>query len=313
MRPNKLPRILSIIGWLGGKGSLLDEIIPRFPLKYLRYVDVFGGSGVVLLNKKQTKFEVYNDYQKDLVNLQQVIKEKPLQFLAELNILPIQSRVEFEIIKKIMTGDFNDLTKDDEELEVAERLLEPLHYEEVREIIFEKAKMHDVKRAVNFYKLIKLSYASAGRSFQGTPVSINPIKLHKDIQIISRRLEKVILENKDFEDLIKQYDRKNSFFYCDPPYFLAEDVYNADYGTLDHQRLFDVLSNIQGKFLLSYNDCEYIRELYKDYEIIEVKRIDNLKQRYEAGSVYHELLIANYDIKSNKRSYQLKLWSDKDE
>ncbi len=49
-------------------------------------------------------------------------------------------------------------------------------------------------------------------------------------------------------------------------------------------------------FLLSYNDSEYIRDLYKDYYIVSVIRINNLKQRYDAGSVYEELLIANYDI-----------------
>ena len=53
-------------------------------------------------------------------------------------------------------------------------------------------------------------------------------------------------------------------------------------------------------FLLSYNDSNYIRDLYKDYYIVSVTRINNLKQRYDPGSVYEELLIANYDI-SNKR------------
>ncbi len=46
--------------------------------------------------------------------------------------------------------------------------------------------------------------------------------------------------------------------------------------------------------MLSYNDCPEIRELYKDFYIVELTRMNNLKQRYEAGSEFKELLIMNY-------------------
>lgn len=63
----------------------------------------------------------------------------------------------------------------------------------------------------------------------------------------------------------------------------------------DHKRLRDVLKNIKGKFLLSYNDCEEIRELYKDFNIEEIERHNNLVARYkDKDKNYKELIIKNY-------------------
>lgn len=65
----------------------------------------------------------------------------------------------------------------------------------------------------------------------------------------------------------------------------------------DHERLANCLCSIQGKFLLSYNDCPQIRDLYSKPGIMieSTSRLDNIAQRYEAGKQYSELLISNYD------------------
>lgn len=52
---------------------------------------------------------------------------------------------------------------------------------------------------------------------------------------------------------------------------------------------------------MSYNDCEYIRELYKDYQIEAVSRINNLAQRYDNGCEFPEVLISNYDTSERMR------------
>lgn len=63
----------------------------------------------------------------------------------------------------------------------------------------------------------------------------------------------------------------------------------------DHVRLRDALMGIQGKFLLSYNDCPRIRELYSlpGICIESTTRLSNIAQRYDAGKQYPELLISN--------------------
>ena len=63
------------------------------------------------------------------------------------------------------------------------------------------------------------------------------------------RLQKVVVENKDFEKLIRQYDRPVSFFYCDPPYVDTEDYYsNITFGRGGHERLRDTLLSAQGMY-----------------------------------------------------------------
>jgi DNA adenine methylase len=112
----------------------------------------------------------------------------------------------------------------------------------------------------------------------------------------------VVIENKDFEKLIRQYDRPVSFFYCDPPYFETEGYYKNvgedGFTEKDHIRLRDSLMKAQGKFLLSYNDCEFIRGLYNapGIQIDAYTRINNIKQRYDGGAQFPEILIANYDM-----------------
>ena len=67
----------------------------------------------------------------------------------------------------------------------------------------------------------------------------------------------VVIENKDFEKLIKVYDRPNALFYCDPPYRTAQKYYDVPFSDSDHERLKNSLSNIKGRFILSYNDGIY--------------------------------------------------------
>lgn len=111
----------------------------------------------------------------------------------------------------------------------------------------------------------------------------------------SYRLADTVIENKDFEALIRQYDREGAFFYCDPPYYETEGHYAVVFRREDHARLRDALAEAKGKWMVSYNDCEFIRELYAGYTITAVTRINNLAQRYDGGCEFPEVIITNYD------------------
>ena len=70
---------------------------------------------------------------------------------------------------------------------------------------------------------------------------------------------------------------------------------------------------IKGKFLLSYNDCPEIRELYSRPGIMieSTTRLSNIAQRYDAGKQYPELLISNYDTyEEGVLARQLTLFDD---
>ena len=258
------------MSWVGGKKALRDEIVSRFPLDYKRYIEVFGGGGWVLFHKNPGRaFEGFNDFNGNLVNLDRCVREHPTELQEELRYI-LNSRLDFEYMKYMLHS---------------------------------KAVLPDVRRAAYYYALIRYSYASSVDSFGSQPHAM--WKNFPLITAAAKRLQTVVIENKDCVKLIGQYDRKESFFYCDPPYYETEGYYEGGgFGRDDHARLAEALVSMQGKFLLSYNDCPEIRELYDRPGIyIEgIIRLSNMAQRFDAGCQYPELLISNYDTAERARS-----------
>ena len=97
---------------------------------------------------------------------------------------------------------------------------------------------------------------------------INPDLFHK-IQHKYLKEVSVLCYNKDYKEIIKEFDNKDTFFYCDCPYLGKELYYkNHPFLTKEHHiELSNILKNIKGKFLLSYQDKPLIRKLYDGYNI----------------------------------------------
>ena len=146
----------------------------------------------------------------------------------------------------------------------------------------------DIQRAAMFYIQVKISYGADGRTYGCNKKNISSDYLTE----IEKRLKTgagVVIKHKNFENLINVYDRPNALFYCDPPYYKTEKYYEAEFSTEDNERLKRCLKAIKGRFILSYNDDNYIRELYKDFNIIAAERQNNLSK-----GTYKELIITNY-------------------
>jgi len=269
------------MSWIGGKKALRELIAGLFPVYYERYIEVFGGGGWVLFHKPPgNDFEVYNDFNGLLANLYRCVRNQPAELIEALRFV-LNSREDFEITRDALAKD---------------------------------SQLSDIEEASYFYQVIRYSYASGLTSYASQPHDMwanFPL-----IEQAHRRLSKVVIENKDFEKLIRQYDRPVSFFYADPPYYETEGYYRNvgedGFTEKDHVRLRDTLMGIEGKFLLSYNDHPFVRELYDapGVHIMEVSRINNIKQRYDGGCVFNELLIANYDLRErqNRQPAQLTLF-----
>ena len=71
----------------------------------------------------------------------------------------------------------------------------------------------------------------------------------------------------------------------------TEGHYEVVFRKEDHMRLRDTLKACRGKWMVSYNDCDFIRELYDGYYITAVTRLNNLAQRYEGGCEFPEVII----------------------
>ena len=258
----------SFMSWVGGKKALREEVVKRFPIDYDRYIEVFGGGGWVLFYKNpRNDFEVYNDYNSLLTNLYRCVREQPHELISSLKYV-LNSREDFDRARMALARD---------------------------------SPATPVQKAAWFYQVIRQSYASALTSFASQPHDMwSNFPL---IEQAHRRLAKVVIENVDFERLIRHYDRPGSLFYCDPPYHSTEGYYQNigenGFTEKDHIRLRDVLFGSTGKFLLSYNDDDFVRDLYNapGIYIEEVTRLNNIKQRYDPNCQFAELLIANYDMR----------------
>lgn len=249
----------SFITWIGGKKLLRKKILEQFPGEetYNRYVEVFGGAAWVLFFKeKYADLEVYNDVNGNLVNLFRCVKYHPEAVQKELDWM-LMSREQF--------------------FDAREQL-------NVR-------GMTDIQRAARFYITIQESFGADCKSFGVRSKNISRSTL--GLAAISERLKRVVIENQDFEKILKTYDRPGALFYLDPPYYEAEKYYPDRFNPDDHVRLRDALGCIQGKCIVSYNDCLEIRELYKGYRVIEVDRQDNLVVKKESRR-YKELIIKNF-------------------
>lgn len=285
---------------MGNKTSILNILYAVFPPDYKRYIEPFGGSGAVLLGKPvPDRFEIYNDRNKNLVNLFRCARDRPLALILELGFFPLNSRDDFKVIKKCVSRE--EFTNEflSEELELTKILLPEPQASELRKLYSTVASDCDVRQAAMFFKLIRYSYSSSGRSFACQPYSVR--SAFGLIWELSRRFKDVVIENQDFEVLINHYDRPDAFFYCDPPYFSSEYMYECGFTWNDHVRTRDTLADIKGRFLVSYNDCPEIRELYKGFEFFDFKRIHSMVQKYDAGREFPELLIANYDLYARER------------
>ena len=275
----------SFLSWVGGKKALREQIVSMFPVYYERYIEVFGGGGWVLFHKNPgNDFEVYNDFNGLLVNLYRCVRERPYELMAELKYV-LNARVDFDRARAILAG---------------------------------HGRRTELRRAALFYQVIRYSYASALTSYASQPHDMwanFPL-----IEQAHRRLARVVVEHQDFERLIHHYDRPVSLFYCDPPYHDTEDYYQnigeKGFTEADHIRLRNALLHIEGKFLLSYNDDAFVRDLYDrpGIRVVETTRLNTIKQRYDPNSQFPELIISNFDPyeRSRLQPAQLTLFQEED-
>lgn len=249
----------SFIKWVGGKRLLRNQILQEFPKEETEcYVEVFGGAAWVLFAKeKHAKIEVYNDVNHNLVNLFRCVKYHTDAFYHELK-WNLVSREQFDQAK--------------EELN--------------------RSCLTDVQRAACFFVLIKCSFGAKMQDFSGKRVSFH--NTIENLGCFRERLKATIIEQLDFEKLISLYDREGTLFYADPPYYKAEEYYTEEFQVSDHIRLKERLDKIQGKFVLTYNDCSFIRELYHDYRIISAEWQSNITAP-TVKKKYQEVIIKNFD------------------
>ncbi|MGU9539629.1 DNA adenine methylase [Clostridium tepidum] len=243
---------------MGGKSKLRKTIIAMIP-EHTCYVELFFGAGWVYFGKEPSKVEVINDIDKELINLFKMIKYHAPEIERQLQ-YEFSGRDIFEEYKNVEVG-----------------------------------YLTEIHRAVRFLYLITQSFGGKGNNYgYGTSTKPGPQIFYKNVlNDLKERLRNTYVENLSFEKIIDKYDREYTFFFCDPPYFETTG-YGNEFGEKEHLILRDKLKSLKGKFLLTINDHEKVREWYKDFNIKEVKVNYSVSKEKKARGKYNELIITNY-------------------
>ncbi|MDO9151703.1 MAG: DNA adenine methylase [Methylotenera sp.] len=255
----------SPLAWVGGKSKLTSTIIPLIP-KHTCYVEVFAGAAWVLFRKEQSKVEVINDINGDLITLYRVIQNHLEEFVRYYK-WSLVSREEFQRLQRV-----------------------------------DETTLTDIQRAARFYYLVKNAFGAkiVGQSFgvaNSSKPRLNLLRLEEDLSEAHMRLSRVSIENLPYHELIRRYDGKDVFFYIDPPYWNCENDYGKGlFDKTDFERLRDVLKSAKGKWLVSINNVPQIRTLFEGFEFKEVQTSYSINNSKTASKPITELLIANYKL-----------------
>lgn len=256
----------TIFAYMGNKATIAQWIIENFPQGYakMRYVEVFGGTGRILMEKQPSEVEIYNDFNSHLTNLFEVIRSHKEEFYAQLDQL---------ILSEDMYKYF---------------------YENIDK------SPNDIERAVRYFYI--MSFCHKGKFTGGFSVIPEPSYIHKfetkkqTIDWISKRMKNVLVMNKSYEKVVTANNTDDTLLYLDPPYVSTETYYSklaGEFTLQDHITLRDLLKKHKGKFILSYEADPLVNDLYSDFVIIGKN-----KWRPGRGQEVEEILVSNFKIEN---------------
>lgn len=282
MRNNKKKNVIlsPVVKWVGGKRQLLDDIIPLLPDNFSTYVEPFVGGGALLF-EIQPKKAIVNDLNHELINLYKVIKDNPNELLLLLEEHELNNSEEyFYQIRALDRSESYD-------------------------------QMSDIEKAARIIYLNKTCYNGLFRVNQSGQFN-SPYGKYKNPNIVNKPVvlamanyfqnNNITLLNGDYKMALKKL-RKGAFVYFDPPYMPISSSSSftgyTENGFDKKQQIelkeeCDKLNSRGIKFLLSNSDHPFIRDLYKDYEIITVRAKRSINSNSNKRGEINEVLVRNY-------------------
>lgn len=247
-----------IVPWMGGKRRLAKHLLPLFPVHDC-YVEPFCGGAALFFMKVPSKVEVLNDINGDIVNLYRVVQHHLEELIRQFK-WALTSRQIFE-----WERDTN-----------IERLT-------------------DIQRAARFFYLQHMAFGAkvTGQAFGASATrntTINLMRIEEKLSTAWTRLNRVVIEHLDWQDVIERYDCKGTFFYLDPPYWKTGG-YGVPFGLEQYQAMATLAGSMAGKVIISINDHEDMRKIFADLHIQGVTaRYSVGDNRQKAG----EMIIRNF-------------------
>lgn len=220
-----------ILHYYGGKTFMIPDIVKAVsPLwsagKMKCFVDVFGGSGNVLLNiPDEWKLNrVYNDIDSNLIALIRVlVNDEERERLFRRLEYTVRSRELFEqfVEEGYVGNDFED----------AFRYL---------------------YRNMNSYSADMKTYGVGINIFYNVPTQTK-----NNLREYARFMSSWNVEHLDYRELFKKYDGENTFFYLDPPYLKGGKTYAHIFDIGDFWNLKDALDRLKGSWLMNESEVDF--------------------------------------------------------
>lgn len=273
----------SVMRWFGGKFYLLNKLFP-FP-KHTIFVDVFGGSGVVILNKIPATCDVYNDINKNLFNLFMSLKNRFHDFIFASKIV----------------GGFDS------------KAIWDWAREELDKMPSVPENEIDIQRAVLFYYVQATSFSGLGNTHHGLhselknkPFNAYNAKINGGLDKFIDRIKQIVFECSDFRKLLKRdiIHRENSLIYLDPPYIKGGEMYERMSGgnewTIDDlNEMIEMVRDTNAKVCISIDrDHKYFNLPDSKWNSEMVVLPQRAGYKTEGCNDRVEYIIRNYDQKT---------------
>lgn len=278
-KSNKL--VAPFLKWVGGKRQLMSAIFAHLPknIKSYKYVEPFIGGGAVLFNL-QPQNAIINDYNEELINVYQVIKDNLDELIIDLR-----------------------KHKNEEEYFYAVRSLDRME---------EFSNLTNVERASRLIFLNKTCYNGLYRVNNAGEFN-SPFGRYKHPNIVNEPTLKAVskflnsnrieIRSGDYRQVLSQVNKK-CFIYLDPPYHpISENANFTGYvqggwnvqDQIDLKEACDKLNEKGVRFLLSNSSANLIKELYCEYYITTVKANRSVNSNGADRGLVEEVLIKNYE------------------
>jgi DNA adenine methylase len=278
------------LSYIGGKSKIGKWIVDLYPQDMETYVETFGGMFWCFFNMDLTKYPnlkkvVYNDFNPLNYNLFRCV-QNPSELQRALDLVPVQ-QLGVSDTDPIFRTAFNEFQS---EIFSSGFTMNYPDYIAASKYVYVLTQVFSgSKPETSSFIDLKGKYRSKYLSFRD--------KLSKP-NWVDHFLRITDIRNLDFGDVINEFDSPSTYIYLDPPYWKTESYYsNHDFDRNDHERLANVLRNIQGKFSLSYYDFSLLHDWFPENEYRWEKKQFAKAAAAKKGvkqNLAEELLILNY-------------------
>lgn len=269
-----------ILKWAGGKRQLLPVLLKNIPDKFNTYYEPFIGGAALLISLyslNKINNAVISDTNTDLYNLYNTIRKEPQELIDELNNLKFRNSRDDYYRARSLFNSTEDSVR--------------------RSAILIYLNRHGYNGLYRVNSNNKFNVPFGKYSNPGMPSPGN-------IMALSKILQSCTVMNSDFEVAVMNAVR-GDFVYFDPPYMpLSKTSYFTGYThsgfvERDQERLSRIFKDLsrKGVYVMESNSStELIRELYKDFSLMEVDARRNINSVGTKRDAVKELIITNYGV-----------------